>query len=1302
MMGRKLGAYEIIERIGKGGMATVYRAYQANVDRSVAVKAIMKSLVGDEHAIHRFQREARLIARLEHPHILPIYDFDGGHEPPYIVMRYLDGGNLKSALKQGKLPLEEVSFLMRQVGSALDYAHRQGIFHRDVKPSNILIDREGNAFVTDFGIARMISVFDSGHQITATGAIVGTPDYMSPEQAMGAENIDHRTDIYALGVILFEMIAGELPFVANTHMGVLLMHMQEPVSTAISRSSDMLPHIVPIIARAMAKNPNERYASVAEMMHDVTTALGGTITTHPTYLRQRAEDALGEKQTSDTTGARTPSEQNKTVTALYANATEYAEVVSEIRGAGEIRSTLTALRQAEQDIIEAQGGVVLSHTDDTVLALWGIDATREDDAERAIRAALEIQDALRKQGADILAEDEEDEPLPLNIGIHTGMALLTPDEQSNDYSASGATISLTSRLTQQAYGSILVTHDTYTHVRGVFTVESDTPLRMRRSRRSVPVYRVFSVKPRAFRLVMRGVEGVGTQMVGRDAELRLLQNAFLDAVEDGETQMITVVSEAGLGKSRLLYEFANWSELRPEKFWIFRGRATPEMTSRPYALLRDLLHFRFQILDSDSPMVARKKLEDGITAQIGSNNEIAHLIGYLAGFDFSDSPYIKGLLSDPQQLTNRARQLFIRWVHMMCDSGPAIFELEDIHHSDSASLDLLTALMSARDDLPIAMICLARPTLYVRRPNWGSGLEFHTRIDLRPLDKRASRNLVREILQKVDSIPKALRDLLVERAEGNPYYLEELVKRLIDDRVIIKDSDEAWRVEEQRLVHLDVPATLVGLLQARLDSLLYPEKLTLQRAAVVGRVFYDQVLEALNTADDTHVEDLPNILARLVERGFIFERETTAFEGCVEYIFSSNMLRDVLLSNLISRHQQLYNTIAAAWLIQVSADRADEYSGLIAELYIKAGENEEAARYLWRAGDKALKISAFDEARQLFDTALELLPNASPVRIPLLLKHGETLYHLGDLPEANEVLTNALESARRTKDGPRIADALYWLSQITAVKGDYPTAQGYLKESLPLARTGDDLGTLARVLYGLGDLHWRLGDSLDDAQAYCEESLALARHLGDTDQELYALNRLGVLAWEQNDMNKARELFQATLERARQGGNRERASTALNNLGEFFKLQGTYEAALSNFREALELAREIGNQQAITVYYLNIAEISILLDNLPPAQQHLRAGLVNAIQSKTVPSILTAVQLAGWMLAKQGHLERGLAYLGLSLFHPASHLDNKRNAHQKLGYLGLAATESHVAAMLEAGKALELDKTVTQLMDDMG
>lgn len=1306
MLGTKVGSYEIREEIGGGGMSTVYRAYQPSMDRDVALKFIKKTIAGDKNAVQRFQREARLVARLEHPHILPVYDFDGGHDPPYIVMRYLHGGTLKEIIKHGPLPWDEVSYLWRQVGSALDYAHRQGVVHRDVKPSNIMVDWDGNAFVTDFGIARMTVEGSTGTSITATGAVVGTPDYMSPEQAMGESDIDHRADIYALGVILFEMLTGELPYISNSLVGMLFMHIQDPIPSVVERNPDLPLAVDEVIRCVLAKDRAERYPTAVAFVEAVITALGGATSAPPTHLRRTVEESAALRRSRIRDGdTGTPSEQNKIVTALYANAAEYAEIVEGISGSEAARQAINALWDAAAQVIQSHHGRILERSERDVLALWGADTAREDDAERAIRAALAMQAALRELGADMLTEGADDEPLPLKIGLHTGLTLLSLAADGGMYTASGATVSLANRLMQYADGGILISHDTYNQVRGVFDVESDVPLKVRQRgasarREALKVYRVLAAKARPFRVNVRGVEGVETQMVGREAELKQLQYALLDAIEDQETQVVTIIGEVGMGKSRLLYEFINWAELRSEQFWLLRGRATPEMSNRPYALIRDVISFRFEILDNDSPAVARRKLETGVRQQIGPDDETAHLLGCLVGFDFSDSPFVDGLLTDPRQLTERAKQLFIRWVVKLCAVDAVLIELEDIHHADAPSLDLLARLVSEHDELPLMIVGLARPVLYQRRPTWGSGQQFFSRLDLRPLDKRASRSLVREILQKVEDVPKSLRDLLVERAEGNPYYMEELVKMLIDDRVIVKESDECWHVEVGRLTHLSVPSTLVGLMQARLDSLLYPERLTLQRAVVVGQVFYDSALVTLDAADEIHLDDLAGILCRLAEREFIHVRETTAFAGSTEYIFASNMLRDLLMDTLLRRQWRTFNVAAAEWLIQISGERVDEYNGLIADYYARGGEAEQAASYLQRAGEKSLRVSAFDEARMLFEQALEMSPLGAPGRVPLRIRLGEANCRLGEYVVAREQLTAALGAARRAKDKGYITDALYWLSRVAVDEGDYVQARTCLEESLLQARDSMDEARLSWVLYGLADLNWRLGN-FEEAHADCEESLTLARRIGNTTQELRALNRLGAIAWGEGHLDEAQRLFEETHARALQLGNREWRAAALNNLGEIARTRSDIVGAQAYYQQALLIAREIGQQRFLVTLLTNLAGVHIHLGDWAAVRPYLGEGLALARRIGAVPEVLNVVGAAGWLLAEQGNVERGLPLLGLTMHHPASHSENKKAVTNALVQLGLDAADPAAVARLEAGKALDLEVVATELLAEL-
>jgi serine/threonine protein kinase/tetratricopeptide (TPR) repeat protein len=1302
MIGSKLGPYEIREEIGRGGMAVVYRAYQSSVDREVAIKVILKSIALDEHTVQRFQREARLIARLEHPHILPIHDFDGGHEPPYIVMRLLDGGTLKEVMKQGHLPLDEIAYLIRQVGTALDYAHRQGIVHRDVKPSNIMVDRDGNAFVTDFGIARMVGA--GGSHLTDSNAILGTPDYMSPEQAKGDSKIDSRADIYSLGIILFEALTDQLPFTSDIPMDVIMKHINEPAPLVCNRNPSLPLELNGVLARVLAKNREQRYSSVNEFVEAVIGALQST-STNPSRLREAAEKSWVRRSvqgaTDQTDSQATPSEQHKIVTALYANTAEYAEIVDGKHGAEAARKMLDALLSEFERIIIEKNGKIFERSDRELLAVWGAQVGREDDAENAVRAALGMVDILRKLGTLILKEDEA---LPIKIGIHSGLALITPGKKGTA-SAGGMTISLANRLMQQSDGEILITHDTYKNVRGVFDVQESAPLKRRTSRELLATYYVERAKPRSLRMNSRGVEGIETKMIGRESELKALQNALLDSIEDNETHAVTVAAEAGLGKSRLLYQLNDYVELRPETFRILRGQCTPEMTSRPYALVRDLLSFRYEILDNDPPTTVRKKLEDGIREMIGEDQEIAHLLGHLAGFDFADSPYIHGLLGDAQQLVNRARLLFIRWIIKLSERNPLLIYIEDLHRADNASLDLLSTLISENDSLPLLIICTARPVFFERRPTWGSGQRNHLRLDLRPLDKRDSRSLVQEILQRVNEIPKPLRDLLVEHAEGNPYYMEELVKMLIDNRVIVRETPDVWRIEESRIGHLELPTTLVGLLQARLDGLLYPERLTLQRAAVIGNVFYNTALLAIDSADETHVGDLEAVLRHLAEREFIQLRETSAFEGSPEYIFNSNMLREMLVATLVSRQVTVYYAAAARWLISISGKRVNEYNALIAQYYEKAGDLVHAAAYLHRAGEHSLNISAYSEARATFEHTLQLLPAHNIESTALTIQMGIACYYLADYPLARHHLNAALESARSNSYQREAAHALYWLSQISnETDGNYEDAKGYLEEALYLAKAHQPESSLeARILYGLGDVNWRLGN-FDKERTYCEQSVALAQRLGDINTELYALNRLGTLAYLEN-LEAAGSFFQQVYDKAMMHGDRERSAHALNNLGNVFMKKGDLTSAKSFIEKALALVQEIGLQQHSSAGWMldSLIDISLKLGDTATARRYAVKNLIFSQQIGLLPLLLyTFMQSARIILAESELDGYGLALLGLVVNHPASDFDTKQALVAAQADLGLDPNDPRVLRDMENGKTLDVDVTVNNLLARFG
>ncbi len=271
-IGESVGPYEIIELQGQGGMATVFKAYHEALDRYVAIKALNPAHIDDPNFLVRFQREARVVAHLEHPNIVPIYDaaeFDGR---PYLVMKFIEGETLKQRLKRGHLSLDEGIHIIKAVSQALIFAHEQGVLHRDIKPSNVLISEDGSIFLADFGLARLMKM---GSSTLSSEMLLGTPHYISPEQAQGSSDIDERTDIYSFGAVLYELVVGQVPFDGDTPFSIIHDHIYEPLPLPRSINPNVPEALERVLVKAMAKSKVERYQSVESLLAAFMAAATG-------------------------------------------------------------------------------------------------------------------------------------------------------------------------------------------------------------------------------------------------------------------------------------------------------------------------------------------------------------------------------------------------------------------------------------------------------------------------------------------------------------------------------------------------------------------------------------------------------------------------------------------------------------------------------------------------------------------------------------------------------------------------------------------------------------------------------------------------------------------------------------------------------------------------------------------------------------------------------------------------------------------------------------------------------------------
>jgi class 3 adenylate cyclase len=373
-------------------------------------------------------------------------------------------------------------------------------------------------------------------------------------------------------------------------------------------------------------------------------------------------------------------EQRKLATVLFADVSGFT-ALSETLDAEDITAIMNALWVRLDAVVRAHGGRIDKHIGDALMALWGADQAREDDPEQAVRAALALQGELAAFRA------ERALTLPMRIGVNTGPVLLGAVGSTHEFTAMGDAVNLASRLEHAApVGGVLISHDTFRHIRGLFDVQPQPPLTVKGKREPVQTYVVTAAKARAFRMPTRGVEGVETRTIGREGELIMLQNAYRDAVEGGETRLLTVVGEAGVGKSRLLAELEGWVGQQLEAVAMLRGRAAVEGRYRSGGLLRDLLGGHCQMQDTDSPDVVRAKLTAGLAPALDANQ--AAVLGQAAGFDFGAVPAVQAAIGNAG-FTNMAAAYLATYLRGRTETGPVLLLLEDLHWADDRSLDLL-------------------------------------------------------------------------------------------------------------------------------------------------------------------------------------------------------------------------------------------------------------------------------------------------------------------------------------------------------------------------------------------------------------------------------------------------------------------------------------------------------------------------------------------------------------------------------------------------------------------------------------
>ena len=813
-----------------------------------------------------------------------------------------------------------------------------------------------------------------------------------------------------------------------------------------------------------------------------------------------------------------PSEERKLVTVLFADLVGSTELAVR-QDPEQLRALLSAFFDEMTHQIRTFGGVVEKYAGDAIMAVFGVPQVHEDDAERAVRAALAMRESLVQLNP--MFEQEYGARLDLRVGIATGEAVAVTDP-ARELMVTGEVTNLAARLQSAAHG-IVVCPETLRLVRSLIESESVGPLSLKGFPAPVNAHIVTGLRsiPEP-----RGVPGLSSPLVGREGEATALERCAKE-LGGGRGQIVSITGEAGIGKSRLKNELRE--NPPPNVRWL-EGRCQAFTQTSSYAPLVQILRAVLQLTGTESQQVARTKLRVTLRSLVGSKYEQVHLaVAHLLGMQGEPGQPLPPAM-DPRALQSQLVLALRSIVEALATREPVILTVEDLHWADPATIEVLTVLSELTDLLPLMILVTSRPD-----PEGGSwDFRFHaqrnyphrlTELTLAPLPADASERLVENLLH-VAELPEAIRKRILAQSEGNPFFVEEILRTLIEEGVLRREGSR-W-IAAGDVSRLAMPATLRGLIAARIDRLPPAAKATLQRASVIGRFLSYRALRALHEGDG----ELDRSLAHLLRAELIRE---WAHVPEREYLFKHALTQEAAYAGiLLDQRRELHRRLAT--FLEQEATPASDRAPLLAHHWQRAEEWEKALTYSLEAADRAMKLYARPEAIAHYWQALELLD-----RLPVTAERNrlriDAVLSLVDLPgwrRNDRERTAGFEHLDRALTAVAELDNEPLMARVEAVRAWHRQDEASLRRALERAEaSGDDsarayatlhygghLGQVARYEAALShirqgiDLLGTLGRTLDQAWEMASsgrcyfaragripESLdyaARARHLGDS------------------------------------------------------------------------------------------------------------------------------------------------------------------------------------------------------------
>lgn len=866
------------------------------------------------------------------------------------------------------------------------------------------------------------------------------------------------------------------------------------------------------------------------------------------------QDMVPQKQEPQTEGER------KHVTVLFSDLSGYT-TMSEKLDPEKVKEITGRIFREVSKIIANYDGFVEKYAGDAVMALFGVPGVHEDDPIRAIKAAREIHDCVEAFSPEI--ENKIGQSIAMHSGINTGLVVTGEvDVDRGTHGVAGDAVNVAARLSEAARaGEILVDHKTFTRAEGYFDFEDVESIKFKGKSESIQIHKFVSFKEKPQKI--HRLHGLRANLIGRKSEMAQLAEAVENLKQD-KSSVISIIGAAGTGKSRLVQEFK--STLNSGTIQWLEGHAYPYAQNIPYFLLIDLFDRVFQIKEGDSADHKKQKIEVGVAGLVEQKEDAIPYIGSLYSLSY---PQVDDV--SPEFWKSRLKDLSITLISSLAKKSPTIFCLEDLHWADFPTVELLRdAIFQIRQ--PALVLCVYRPvfTLFTGHQTEALANIYHE-IRLQDLSPSETQDMLESLLQS-RSIPADLKHFVREKAEGNPFYLEEMVNSLIESATLSQDADQ-WKVTRP-IIESEISSTINGLITGRIDRLEKQAKRILQEASVIGRAFLFEILEKI-TELKHHID---RSLRGLEQLDLI---RTRSLQPQLEYIFKHALTQEVVYNGLLKKERREIHERIGMVMEQLFSDRLPEFYETLAFHFTKGQSTDKAVKYLMESGEKSLKRFALDEAHQNYRKAFELLTPVSNMSfdekrrlIHLLVEWAMVFYYRADFKGLNELFSKHEDIAADIGDDENAGMFFAWLGFALSFRSKQQESYQYLHKALNIGERIKNPFVIGYACTWLSIPCASLG--LLDEGIYCGNRAKEISNSFERDQYLNFKSRamLGYVYFFQGDSEKTYEAGKTVLDYGRRHSNIRSQVMGLWIMSFGYILESDRSSAIECLKEALAISAD--------------------------------------------------------------------------------------------------------------------------------